>query len=93
MEEIYKKYAETQKQIDGLELLRETLRLAIAEKLPAEGVKNESLTAFWKVARKWKYSPLVEGLTAELKATKSEEEEKGIATCEESKQLNIKINE
>ena len=89
--EIYKQYVEVSKKIEALEAEKEVLREKISKELPEEGYKDETLTAFWKTAKKWKYSPKVDGLNAELKATKKTEEEDGTATAEESKTLAITV--
>ena len=89
--ELYKQYVELEKQIVELEAKKDLLRADIAKSLPEDGYKDETITAFWKTTKKWKYSPKVDGLNAELKATKKDEEEKGIAKFEESKQLAITV--
>ena len=88
---IYEQYIQTQLQIDTLEKMKESLRETISKELPDDGFKDEKINAFWTMKKNWKYSPKVEGLTAELKTTKKQEEENGIATSEETKQLTIKI--
>lgn len=87
----YQQYVELQKQIDVLEAQKEELREEIGTWLPTDGYKDETITAFWTTKKSWKYSPRVDGLNAELKATKKQEEEEGIATAEETKQLTIKV--
>lgn len=89
--ELYAQYTEVQKKIDALEAEKDVLREKITAELPEEGYKDESITAFWTVKKSWKYSPKVDGLNAELKATKKQEEEDGTATAEENKQLTIKV--
>lgn len=89
--ELYTQYAELQKQIDSLEAKKELLREDIAKTLPEEGFKDETINLYWTTKKKWKYSPKVDGLNAELKATKEKEEEDGTAKSEEVKQLTIKI--
>lgn len=89
--ELYKQYADISREIEALEAKRDILREDISKTLPEEGYKDEQVTAFWKTAKKWKYSPKVDGLTAELKATKKQEEEDGTATAEESKTLTISV--
>jgi len=89
--EIYKQYVEVQKKIEALEAEKEVLREKISAELPEDGYKDETITAYWKLSTKWKYSPKVDGLTAKLKLTKRAEEENGTATSEESKGLAIMI--
>jgi hypothetical protein len=89
--ETYKQYIEVSKKIEALEAEKDVLREKISAELPEEGYKDETLTAFWKTSKKWKYSPKVDGLNAELKATKKAEEEDGTATAEESKILTITV--
>jgi hypothetical protein len=59
--------------------------------LPLEGIKNDKVVAIWKSIKKYKYSPVIDSLTENLKNTKKLEEESGVATFEESKQLSIKV--
>lgn len=87
----YEQYADIQKKIEVLEAEKEVIREKITAELPEEGYKDDILTAYWTLKKSWKYSPKVDGLSAELKATKKHEEETGIAQAEESKQLTIKI--
>lgn len=89
--DLYEQYNKLEKEIEGLESKKELLRADIEKELPAEGVKNNFVTAFWTLKKKFKYSPKVDGLTAELKATKAKEEEDGTATFEETRQLTIKV--
>lgn len=89
--EKYKQYIELQKELDLLEEKKDVLRKEIEAELPEEGYKDEVINVFWTIKKKWEYSPKVKGLETELKATKKDEEEKGIATSEEVKQLTIKI--
>jgi hypothetical protein len=88
---MYEQYVKVSKQIETLEAEKEVLRGKISAELPEDGFKDETITAFWKSTKKWKYSPKVDGLTAELKATKKIEEESGVATSEESKILAITV--
>lgn len=88
---MYQDYIEVQKKIDALEAEKEVLREKISAQLPEEGYKDEVINVFWTFKKKWEYSPKVKGLETELKATKKDEEEKGIATSEEVKQLTIKV--
>lgn len=88
---IYEQYIQTQKQLDVLEETKDKLRKEIESQLPEEGFKDDSINVFWTSKKKWTYSPKVEGLTAELKATKEKEEEEGVAKAEEVKQLTIKV--
>lgn len=88
--ELYQKYAELDKQISLLEEQKKAIREEISESLPEDGVKNEFITAFWTIKKKWSYSPVVESLTENLKSTKEKEEEDGTAKFEEIKQLTIK---
>lgn len=89
--EIYNKYCEVQKKIDLLEEEKELLRKQVSEQLPDDGYKDENITAFWKMGKKYTYSPKVKGLETELKATKKLEEESGEATFEETKTLTISV--
>lgn len=89
--ETYKQYVEVIKKIEALEAEKEVLRTKISDELPEDGYKDETITAFWKITKKWKYSPKVDGLETELKATKKLEEEEGIATAEEKKSLAITV--
>ena len=89
--ETYKQYVDVSKKIEALEAEKEVLREKISAELPEEGYKDETLTAFWKLTKKWKYSPKVDGLNTELKATKKAEEENGTATAEETKTLAITV--
>ena len=91
MEKSYEEYIEIVKQIEELEAKKEVLRTDIAKILPAEGFRTDAISAFWTLKKKWTYSPKVEGLTAELKATKKKEEEEGTAISEEERQLTIKV--
>ncbi len=87
----YEQYVDISKKIETLEAEKEVVREKISAELPEEGFKDESITAFWKTTKKWKYSPKVDGITAELKATKKAEEEDGTATPEETKTLAITV--
>ncbi len=87
----YEQYVAVSKQIDSLETHKELLRKAISDELPEDGYKDEAINAYWTIKKNYKYSPKVEGLNAELKATKKLEEENGTATFEEAKQLTIKL--
>lgn len=87
----YEQYRQVQKQIDTLEEMKESLRADIEKNLPEEGFKDETINVFWTNKKKWSYSPKVESLTAELKATKAKEEEDGTAKAEDVKQLTIKV--
>lgn len=88
---IYEDYAVVQKDIDVLEAKKELLREKISQELPEEGFKSDIITAIWKSTKKWKYSPKVDELNAELKATKKTEEETGVAVAEETKTLAITV--
>lgn len=87
----YEEYALLTKELDVLETKKELLRAEIEKELPEEGYKDDIINAYWTSKKKWTYSPKVDGLTAELKATKAKEEEDGTATSEETKQLTIKV--
>ena len=89
--EKYQEYIKLQSEIDNLEAKKDLLRADISKELPDEGYKDENINIFWTLKKKWEYSPKVKGLETELKATKKDEEEKGVATSEEVKQLTIKI--
>lgn len=87
----YEEYALLQKELDVLEAKKEILRAEIESMLPDDGYKDDTIIAFWTVKNKYEYSPKVKGLETELKATKKQEEETGIAQKVESKQLTIKV--
>jgi len=87
----YEEYALLQKEIDVLDAKKELLRAEIEKILPEEGFKDEVINAYWTTKSKYEYSPKVKGLETELKATKKQEEENGIAKKEEVKQLTIKV--
>ena len=53
--ELYKQYVELEKQIVELEAKKDLLRADIAKSLPEDGYKDETITAFWKTTKKWKY--------------------------------------
>ena len=89
--DIYQQYVEIQQEINRLEDIKESLRARMEKDLPEDGFKNEKITVYWTTKRSWNYSPKVEGLTAELRATKKLEEEEGIAKLEETKQIAIKV--
>lgn len=91
MTDLYAQYSALEKQIETLELAKKELRATIEEQLPEEGVKNEFVTAFWTLKKKWTYSPMIDALTDNLKVAKKTEEETGMATAEEVKQLTIKV--
>lgn len=88
---IYTNYADIQHQIDVLEEKKELLRKEIAEQLKDEGETFNFGTFFWTKKKKYTYSPEVVGLEAKIKETKKREEENGVATVEEVKQLTIKL--
>lgn len=88
----YEEYAKLQSEINVLEAKKELLRAEIETILPEDGYKDELITAFWTMKKKYDYSPKVKGLETELKATKKQEEEDGTAKFEEIKQLTLKVN-
>lgn len=88
---LYEQYAQVSKEIEALEAKQKLIKDDIAKELPEDGIKNDYVTAFWKVGKKWKYSPKVDGLKAELDSTKEKEEKEGIAVFEEVKTVNIKV--
>lgn len=88
---IYEAYCLLQKQIDALEEKKEELRSQMAEQIPEAGHKDDTITAYWKITKKWKYSEAVDHLNKSIKEIKKSEEESGIAQCEETKQLNIVV--
>ncbi len=67
------------------------MRKEIANELPEEGYKDDMINIYWTVRKSWKYSPVVKGLETQIKETKKQEEENGIATAEESKSLTFKV--
>lgn len=89
--ELYEKYSAIDKEITLLEEQKKGLRKEIEESLPEEGVKNDFVTAFWAIKKKWAYSSAIESLSENLKSAKEKEEEDGTAKFEETKQLTIKV--
>jgi hypothetical protein len=87
----YEEYALLQKEIDVLDAKKELLRAEIEVILPEDGYKDENINIFWTLKNKYNYSIKVKELEAMVKSTKKEEEEKGLATKEETKQLTIRI--
>lgn len=96
----YEEYAVLQKEIDVLEAKKAILRFDIEQILPEEGYKDQYVTATWKSNKKWAYSPKVVTLEAKLKEDKiaidlqkEVEEKQGIASCQETKSLVVKVKD
>ena len=90
---LYETYIDIQSKIDKLEEDKEQIREAISSQLPEEGYKDEKISVFFTVKKKYTYSEEINKLSENLKEQKKKEEESGIAPFSETKQLTIKIKE
>lgn len=91
--ELYQKYADLKNQLSKLEEEAEIVKVSIMEDMKeAEVEKVEAeYGSFTITSRKnWAYTDKVKGLETTLKATKKEEEEKGLATASITNSLLFK---
>ncbi len=84
-------YATLSKEADVIAEKMTALRKEIEVELPEEGFKSELVTAFWTLRKKWTFSPKIDELQEQVKATMEKEKEDGTAKVEEVKQLTIKV--
>lgn len=91
MDKNFEEYIKLSKEIEVLETQKEVIREKIQLELPAEGFKNDFVNAIWKSKKTWKYSSKIDDLSLGLKTAKKAEEDSGVASVEEVKQLAITV--
>lgn len=89
--DIYTRYAEITNSIAALEEQQALIRKQIESSLPDEGYKDDKVTAFWSIKKKWVYPEKVIKAEEVFKTEKKLSESDGSATSEEIRQLTIKV--